>query len=380
MKKAVLAPDSFKGTMGALEVCEIMERAIRRVFPEAELISIPVADGGEGSVQCFLRALGGSLVRLEASGPFFEPVGSFFGMLDDGRTAVLEVASCAGLPMVEGREAPDRTTTYGLGEMMLEAASRGAGKLIVGLGGSATNDGGCGAAAAAGLRFLDGAGREFVPTGGTLGEVAGIDAGGLSPLLSGLEIVAMCDIDNPLCGERGAARVFAPQKGADGAMVERLDAGLLHLAGVIRRDLGPDVLDMPGAGAAGGLGAGMKAFFGARMQMGIQAVLDAVNFDECLRGADLALTGEGRLDRQSLRGKVVIGVAKRAKAANVPVAAIVGDVGDGIEEMYENGVSGIFSINRIAADFSVVRRDSPKNLELTVENLMRFLKAAKYGG
>lgn len=373
MKKYLLIPDSFKGTMSSAQICTIMERAIRKHYPEAEIISLPVADGGEGSVDSFLTAMGGEKVFTEVSGPYFDRMEGFYGIVDTD-TAVIEMAACAGLPLVGDDKRPDQTTTYGVGELILHAASRGCKKIIVGLGGSATNDGGTGAAAAVGIRFLDEKGESFVPTGGTLSKIASIDASGRNTILDGVEIVTMCDIDNPLVGEHGAAYVFGPQKGADDSMVRFLDAQLRSLGDTIARELSKDVSLIPGSGAAGGMGAGMVAFFDAKLEMGIEVVLDTVGFDALLDGADMVFSGEGKIDFQSLRGKVVIGIARRTKRKNVPLVAVVGDIGDSIEGAYDEGVSAIFSINRVARDFKHVIARAPQDMELTMDNLMRFVK------
>ena len=377
MKKFVLIPDSFKGTMSSLEICGIMEKAIKAAIPGAEVRQIPVADGGEGSVDAFLRAVGGEKIAAVVQGPFGADIEAKYALIDEGETAVVEMAACAGLPLAEGAENPEITTTYGVGQLMLDAARRGAKRIIVGLGGSATNDGGCGAAAAAGVRFYRrGAESPFVPAGGTLSEISRIDASGYDAALRGAEITAMCDIDNPLYGPEGAAHIFGPQKGADAAMVERLDLGLRNLAEKVKESLGLDISDMPGAGAAGGMGAGMSAFFGARLQMGIDAVLDAVKFEEAISGADLILTGEGKIDGQSLRGKVVVGVARRAKASGVPVAAIVGDIDPAARGAYNEGVAGIFTINTLAEEFAKSKLRAREDLAFTVENLVRFCAGA----
>lgn len=377
MKKAILVPDSFKGTLSSEEICSIMSGVIRRFYPDCEIISIPVADGGEGSVDCFLTALSGEKVPLTVSGPYFEPVSAFYGLIDNGATAVIEMAACAGLPLVEERKDPSKTTTYGVGELMLDAARRGCHKIILGLGGSCTNDGGTGAAAAAGVRFYNTAGEEFIPVGGTLCEIARIDPSGLAPELHGVEITAMCDIDNPLFGPTGAAYIFGPQKGADEQMVRLLDDGLRHLSDCMTKDLGLSLAQLPGAGAAGAMGAGMVAFFGAKLQMGIQTVLDTVRFDELLNGADVVFTGEGKLDSQSLRGKVVIGVSQRAKQAGVPVVVVAGGVDEGTDEAYDLGVSTAFSINRLPQDFSVSRHHSRENMTFAMENILRLWKTAE---
>ncbi len=372
MRKILLIPDSFKGTMSSEEICSIMGNAIRAYYPDAHIISIPVADGGEGSVDSFLTAVGGKKITTTVKGPYFNDIQSFYGILPDN-TAVIEMAAAAGLPLVGDDLNPEKTTTYGVGQLIEQAAKAGCRKMIIGLGGSATNDGGAGAAAALGIRFINAAGEAFIPTGGTLCDISSIDGSSLNPILNGVEIITMCDIDNPLCGPQGAAAVFGPQKGADEAMVKRLDANLAHMAEVIKRDLGKDVIDLAGAGAAGGMGAGMTAFLGSRLQMGIETVLDTVQFDSLLDGADIVFTGEGKIDSQSLRGKVVIGVARRTKKTGIPLIAIVGDIGDNTEAAYQEGVSAIFSINRVAVPFKEAKLRSKSDLSLTMDNLMRFI-------
>lgn len=371
MKKYVLMPDSFKGTMSSVEICAVLEREILELDPSAQVVCVPVADGGEGSVDAFLAALGGEKVFVPCHGPYGEEMTSFFGLLPDG-TAVVEMAAAAGLPLAGRRLHPDQTTTYGVGELMLAAAEWGTQKIILALGGSATNDGGCGAAAALGVRFLDGAGEAYVPVGGTLAQLARIDVSGLSPALRSVEIVTMCDIDNPLCGPTGASAVFGPQKGADAAMVQVLDGNLRHLEEIIHHDLGLDLLHLPGGGAAGGMGAGSVAFWGGRLQMGIETVLDAVGFETLAADADLILTGEGRLDSQSLRGKVVLGVARRAKRLGVPVAALVGAAETDIDAVYDQGVAGVFPINPSPKPYEEVKGECFENLRFTIRNLVRF--------
>lgn len=374
MRKVILIPDSFKGTMSSAEICRIMADAIGFHVPDAEVVALPVADGGEGSVEAFLTAVGGVRVPVEATGPFLgEPIATCYGRLDD-ETAVIEMAATAGLPLVEGRRAPELTTTYGVGELMLAAAQAGARNLIVGAGGSATNDLGAGAAAAAGVRFLDADGNSFIPTGGTLSRIAQIDTTMLAPELRACTITVMCDIDNPLYGERGAAAVFGPQKGASPDQVRLLDDQLRAGSAAIIRDLGVDVSEVPGAGAAGGLGGGLMAFFGATLRQGIDVVLDTVGFDRVVSDADLVFTGEGRIDSQSLSGKVVVGVARRAATHGVPVVAVVGDIGDGFEGVYDQGVSAVFSINNLAIPFTEARKRARQDLALTVDSLLRFAK------
>lgn len=376
MKKFVLIPDSFKGTMSSEEICRIMSKQIKKFYPEADIVSIPVADGGEGSVDAFLTAVGGQKVFCKVSGPYGEEMDSFYGRLP-GDTAVIEMAACAGFSLSGNRRRPDLATTFGVGQLMKHAAQHGCKQIIVGLGGSCSNDAGAGAAAGAGVKFYNAEGKEFVPTGGTLSGVARIDLSGLDPDLKNAEITAMCDIDNPLYGESGAAYVFAPQKGADPQMVRMLDGELRAFSTTVRRELNLAIAQIPGAGAAGGMGAGMAAFFGAQLKMGIETVLDTVGFDEIAKDADLVFSGEGRIDSQSLRGKVVAGVASRTKNLGVHTIAVVGDIGDDIQPIYDRGVSAVFSINRVAVDFSRAKGRSKSDLALTIENLMRLLSQLK---
>lgn len=374
MKKIVLIPDSFKGTLSSKQICEIVSAEITQQFPNCEIVSIPVADGGEGSVDCFLSALDGEKITAMVSGPHLEKMESYFGYLPESSTAVIEMASCAGLPLVENQKDPLGTTTYGVGELLLEAASHGVTKIILGLGGSCTTDGGCGAAAACGIKFYDEAGNSFIPTGETLSQIEHIDTSSLDPAIKTVDIVAMCDIENPMYGPEGAAYIFAPQKGATENEVKLLDEGLIHLANVIKQDLRADVATIPGAGAAGAMGAEMVAFFGAQLQMGIETVLDTVHFSEIIKDADLVITGEGKLDSQSLRGKVVIGVAKRAQDAGIPVISLVGGVESDISDAYKKGVTAIFPINRLPEDFSISKEKSAENLAATAQDVLRLVK------
>ena len=371
MKKILLIPDSFKGTMSSMEICSIMEESIHHHYPEAEVVSIPVADGGEGSVDAFLEALGGEKVSVKAQDPYGREINSFYGILPDD-TAVIEMAAAAGLPLVGENRRAEKTTTYGVGQLIEDALRNKCKKLIVGLGGSATNEGGCGAAAALGVRFINSKNESFVPVGETLKDIAAIDASGINPLLREVPIVTMCDIDNPLCGPHGASAVFGPQKGADESCIKMLDAGLYHMSEIIKRDLDKDVLNLPGS--AGGMGGGMAAFFNSTLQPGIETVLDTVHFNNLLEGADLIISGEGKIDTQSLRGKVVIGVARRDKKSSVPLIAVVGDIGSDIQKAYEEGVTGIFSINRVALPYEQIKLRAKDDLRLTIDNIMYFMK------
>ena len=361
MKKCILIPDSFKGNIPAAEVCAIMQRAVEMHFPQAEICAVPAADGGEGTVDAFLQALGGQKVSLSVKGPFFEELPAFYGILPD-RTAVIEMAAAAGLPQTGNRKCVEQATTFGVGQMLQHAIAQGCRKIILTLGGSATNDGGCGAAAAMGAVFQKADGTPFVPVGETLGQIAKIDLSALHKKTEGVQICAMCDVTNPLCGKNGAAAVFAPQKGANAEVVGLLDRGLHHLAEVLQRDCKVDILSLPGAGAAGGMGGGMVAFFGSPLQSGIETFLDTIRFDELLHGTDLVFTGEGKLDSQSLGGKVISGVARRTKRAGIPLIAVVGDIEGTTAQAYDAGVSAVFSINRTAVPFRLAKQRSRADL------------------
>lgn len=376
MAKYVLIPDSLKGTLSSEDICRIASEEILRLEPEAEICAIPVADGGEGTVDAFLAAVGGTRAEVPCTGPCGQEVMGFYGLLPDG-TAVVEMAAAAGLPLAGACRDPEKTTTYGVGQLMAHALSRGAKRLVLGLGGSATNDGGCGAAAALGAEFLDAEGRAFVPTGGTLTQIAHIRMEGLRETLAGAEVTVMCDIDNPLCGPAGAAAVFGPQKGADAAMVARMDAGLRHLAETLEKDVGMEVLTLAGGGSAGGFGAGAAAFFGGQLRMGIDVVLDLTDFDRKCRGASLVITGEGHLDSQSLRGKTVVGVARRARALGVPAAALVGGCETALDAVYAEGVSGVFPIHPALCTWPQAAARTEEDLRFTVGNLLRFMAALR---
>ena len=379
MKKCMIISDSFKGTLSSQEICSIARDCFHRIIPTCEVLSIPVADGGEGTVACFREACRGTEVAVPVQGPYGEPMQATYLQLENHQ-AVIEMASCAGLPLVGERKNPCETSTYGVGQQIRHAVEHGNTRILLGLGGSCTNDGGCGCAAALGVRFYDAAGHSFVPVGKSLDRIAKIDPGEAAQLLQGVRLTAMCDIDNPLHGPTGAAHVFAPQKGADGAMTEFLDLQLQALDRSIQRELGVFVADIPGAGAAGGFGAGAMAFLHADLKPGIEAVLDLVQFDRLVQGCDLVITGEGRLDSQSLRGKVISGVAKRAREKGVPVVAVVGGVAPEVESICgspESGIQAVFSINRQAIPFSESRFHSRENYRCTFENILRLITAAE---
>lgn len=374
MQNFILVPDSFKGTLSAIEVCNIMKSSIKNLYEDANIISVPVADGGEGTVDAFLYALGGEKKSVWVSDAFNEQkILAHYAMLKDD-IAIIEMATCAGLPLVKNRLGPDKTTTFGVGELIIDAINSGAKKIILGLGGSATNDGGCGMASALGVKFKDEQDQEFIPTGGTLSQIYKIDMNNIYSKIKDVEFISMCDVDNPLCGRLGASAVFAPQKGADEDMVKLLDEGLAHLAKIIKRDLHIEVKDIKGAGAAGGLGAGSIAFLQSKLTKGIDVILDTINFDELVSKADIVFTGEGKFDSQSLHGKVVMGVANRSQKYKTPVIVVTGAIGENIQEAYNKGITAIFSINKEPMEFSKSALKSKENMILTMENILRLLK------
>ncbi len=368
--KIIIIPDSFKGGMSSSTVCEIAERAIKEQFHEVQVEKIPVADGGEGTVDAMLTAIGGKKIHAKVHGPFGDEINSFYGMLPNG-SAIIEMAAAAGLPLAAGRLNPLRASTYGVGELMKHAIQHGCRHIILGMGGSATNDAGCGAAAALGVQFFNENGKTFIPVGETLSQIYHIDKSGCRLPVG---VTAMCDIDNPLYGPNGAAFVFSPQKGANAQQVALLDAQLRAFAQVTLQEMGTDIAQIAGGGAAGGFGAGAVCFFSAVLKKGIEIVLDTVDFDTRLQSASLVITGEGRIDTQSLRGKVVIGVASRAKVYGVPVIAVVGDVGDDISEAYDMGINAVFSINRVAVPFDRAVLRSKQDLYSTLSDVMRFAR------
>lgn len=375
MKKCVVVSDSFKGTVSSREICEIAQRVIPRHFPACEVVCIPVADGGEGTVDCFVQAMGAQRVGVTVTNALGEKSAAAYARL--GELAIIEMAAAAGLPQVGALRCPGTATTYGVGELIAHAVDSGCRKILLGLGGSATNDGGCGCAAALGIRFYDADGQSFVPVGDTLGRIARIDTAKADELLRSVEIMVMCDVTNPLYGPTGAAYVFAPQKGADAEKVKSLDAGLRHFGDVIRSQLGIDVSRMPGAGAAGGMGAGCVALLGGMIQSGIDAVLDVTGFDRQLEGADLVITGEGRIDSQSADGKVVSGVARRTRAKGVPLIAIAGGIADSAGAVYDIGVSAMFSTDRAALPVDMLGARSPGDYEATLSDIMSLIAIAE---
>jgi glycerate kinase len=371
--KIVIAPDSFKGSLSATAAAEAAGRGVLRARPDAQTVIVPLADGGEGTVEALVRATGGRILPAAATDPLGKRIESFFGVLGDGETAVVEMAAASGLPLVpEGKRNPMNTTSYGTGELIRAALNAGCSKLILGLGGSATNDGGVGMVQALGGIFKDSAGREIGRGGKELSRICLIDLSRLDPRLAKTKIIAASDVQNPLTGKTGASYIFGPQKGATAKMVEELDAGLKNLAEAIRRNLGIDVENQPGAGAAGGMGAACMAFLGAELRLGIDILLDATAFENKLQGAGLIITGEGRIDSQTLDGKTVSGVLRLARKAGVPVIALCGGVGPGGYDLLESGVCAVLSIANRPMTLAEAQAGAEELLERAAEQAIRL--------
>ena len=340
----VIAPDSYKGSLSAVCVAEAMERGILSVFPEAKVTKIPIADGGEGTVEALISATKGQIIDDVVKGPLGHPVNAFWGLLGDGETAVIEMAAASGLSLVDkDKRNPRVTTTYGTGQLIKSALDKGVRKIIIGIGGSATNDGGAGMAQALGAKFYDEMGNELPQGGSCLSSLKRIDITGLDDRLREISMLVACDVDNPLCGPRGASAVYGPQKGATPEMIVELDQALQIFASVAKETTGKDVAELPGAGAAGGLGAGLMFFTNSKLKPGIQIVLDVTGFADVVSTADLVITGEGNTDFQTAFGKAPVGVAKIAQQFGVPVACLSGGLGKGCEDVLEKGISGLMS-------------------------------------
>lgn len=364
--KIVIAPDSFKESLTALEVAESIEKGLQSIFPEADLIKVPMADGGEGTVQSLVDATGGTIHKKTVTGPLGDPVEAFFGILGNGKTAVIEMAAASGLHLVSKKKRnPLLTSSRGTGELILAALDHGVEHLIIGIGGSATNDGGAGMAMALGARMLDECGKEIGEGGGAIQNLSCIDITEMDKRLAKAKIEVACDVDNPLTGDRGATAIFGPQKGATPEMVDKLDQILAHYAEVIQRDLGKSIKDVSGAGAAGGLGGGLLAFLSAELKRGVNIVIEATGLAQHIQGADLVITGEGKIDGQTIYGKTPIGVAKTAKLFNVPVIAIAGNVASDSTIVHEHGIDAVFSIIPGIIDLD----DAFANAHVYVENL-----------
>ncbi|MYM28081.1 glycerate kinase [Duganella sp. CY15W] len=372
--KIVIAPDSFKESLTALAVANEIEAGFREVFPDAEYVKLPVADGGEGTVQAMIDASGGKRVALQVTGPLGTQVSAFYGLMGDGQTAVIEMAAASGLELVlPSQRNPLRTTSFGTGQLILNALNAGARRFVLGIGGSATNDGGAGMLQALGGRLLDAAGANLEPGGGALNLLDRIDLSELDPRIQDCTFDVACDVSNPLVGPQGASAIFGPQKGATPEMVATLDDNLRHYASIIARDLGRQVADVPGAGAGGGIGAAMMVFLGGQLRPGSEIVTAAVGLDAAVAAADLVITGEGRIDGQTIHGKTPIGVARVAQRHGKPVIAIAGSLSTGAAAVHEHGIQAVFgavsrpcTVDEALAAAAVNVRSAARNIAATL--------------
>lgn len=374
----VLAPDSFKESMTAKEVCLAMEKGIKKVDNKINCIHVPMADGGEGTMQSLIDATNGKAYSIKVVGPLSNEVEAQYGILGDGEVGVIEMASASGIHLVpKNKRNPLITTTYGTGQLIKACLDKGVKKILIGIGGSSTNDGGAGAMEALGAKFLDEEGREIGFGGGNLGKLKKIDLSNFDERLSNTEIEVACDVNNPLCGENGASNIFGPQKGATKEMILVLDNNLRHYADIIKKQYEKDVLNIPGAGAAGGLGAGLLAFLDGKLKKGIDLVIKYSGLEEKIKLSDIVITGEGSIDYQTKFGKTPIGVAKLAKNYGKPVIALAGKVGDNIDDLYENGIDSIFGIMRGITSIEEALENGKENVEKASENIMRLINIAK---
>jgi len=376
----VLAPDSFKNSLSANDVCLAMELGIKKVVPTAKIRKIPMADGGEGTVQALVASTGGTLKKAKVTGPLGQPVTATFGILGDGKTAVIEMAEASGLPLVPpDKRNPLKTTTYGTGQLILEALKSGCQKFIIGIGGSATTDCGTGMAQALGIRFYrhDGSEIKDYMCGELMGKVAKIDLADVPSLLKDSVIVAACDVENPLLGEHGVVMVYSRQKGATDEQLQILENNMAHIIGIIEKTIGKQIRHIPGSGAAGGLGAGLIAFANATLKPGIQIVLDACRFSKRIWGASLILTGEGKIDFQTAYGKTISGVLQEASRQSIPVIAIAGSIEEGAENLYQLGLTSMFSICSGPISLQEAMGKTSHLIETTTERIIRLWAGAK---
>ena len=375
MTKYVVAPDSFKESMTAKEVCDAMERGIKQANPAVEVVKVPMADGGEGTVDSLVDATNGQRVTVEVTGPLGNKISAYYGILGNGTTAVIEMAKASGLEIVEKKKRnPMITTTFGTGELIRGALDHNVKEIIIGLGGSSTNDGGSGMAQALGAKLLDQNNHQISFGGGNLDKLDRIDISNLDSRLQDVKIILASDITNPLIGKDGASRVFGPQKGATPEMVEKLENNLQHYAKIIKRNLNKDVASVSGAGAAGGLGAGLMAFTTCEMRRGVDLAIEVTKLEEKIRDADYVFTGEGGTDFQTKFGKTPYGVAKLGKKYHKPVISLAGYLGEGIDSLYGEGFTAIFGIIPGACDLSTALKNGPSNVARTTENIVRLLK------
>jgi glycerate kinase len=377
--RVVIAPDKFKGSLTAAEAASAMAEGVKRALTDAEIDQVPMADGGEGTVEALVAATSGSMREVTVTGPLGERISARFGILGDGATAAIEMAAASGLVLVpRERRDPRKTTTRGTGELLLAAIEAGCRRVIVGIGGSATNDGGAGLAQAIGFRLLDQEGHDLGPGGGALGGLAHIEQHGRNPGLDHVEVLVACDVDNPLRGPQGASAVYGPQKGADPAIVAELDRNLGHFAEIVERDLGISIRDLPGAGAAGGLGGGLVAFAHGSLKRGVDLIIQAVNLESRLRGAELCLTGEGSIDGSSAFGKTAVGVARLARSTGCPCFALAGGIGPGAEAALAQGIDAYFSLCRGPMPLDQAMAEAGPLLAGACEQVVRaFLRARR---
>ena len=374
MTKYVVAPDSFKESMTAKEVCDAMEKGIKKAASAAEVIKVPMADGGEGTVDSLVDATNGQRVIVEVTGPLGNKISAYYGILGNGTTAVIEMAKASGLEIVEKKKRnPMITTTFGTGELIRHALDHNVKEIIIGLGGSSTNDGGSGMAQALGAKLLDQNNHQISFGGGNLNKLDKIDISNLDSRLQDVKIILASDVTNPLIGKDGASRVFGSQKGATPEMVEKLENNLQHYAKIIKRDLNKDVASVSGAGAAGGLGAGLMAFTTCKMRQGVDIAIEVTKLEEKVKSADYVFTGEGGTDFQTKFGKTPYGVAKLGKKYHKPVISLAGYLGEGIDSLYSEGFTAIFGIIPGACDLSTALKNGPSNVARTTENIVRLL-------
>ncbi|MFP7298453.1 glycerate kinase [Neobacillus niacini] len=373
--KFVLAPDSFKESMSARKACLAMEKGIMAVFPNAECVIAPMADGGEGTVESLVSGLKGKIIKTEVTGPLGENVIAEYGLIDEGQTAVIEMASASGLELLKLEDRnPLLTTTYGTGQLFKHALDQGVKRFLIGIGGSATNDGGAGMLQALGVSLKDRYGQELPFGGGVLSRLHSVDISGMDSRIHSVKIDVACDVTNPLIGENGASSIFGPQKGATPEMVRTLDQNLAHFADVTKKQLSKDYAHVDGAGAAGGLGWGLMAFLQARLKKGIDLVIEYTGLEDVVKGADFVFTGEGSIDGQTLFGKTPYGVAAIASKYSVPVIAFAGRIGNGVESLYENGFTAIIGIQKGVTTLEEALAYGEENLAAAAENICRVLR------
>lgn len=377
--KILVAPNAFKEALSAREAGEAIKGGLLKALPNSEITVLPIADGGDGTIEVLVEATNGQFIEKEVTGPLGEKITAKFGILGDGKTAVIEMARSSGLALVpKEKRNPAITTTYGVGELIREALDRGVRRILVGIGGSATNDGGAGMAQALGARLLDREGRELSFGGLALRELHAIDMSNFHPLARECEVIVMADVKNPLCGPEGASYVYGPQKGGTKELIEELDKALFHFAQIVRQDLGKDILNLPGAGAAGGLGGGLVAFLNAKLRPGIEVVLETLNVEEKLDGVDIVISGEGKIDGQTIFGKGPAGIAKKAKERGIPVILLGGSVDEDAENLIREGlVDALFSITRGPITLEESIRRTKEQLEWISYQIGSLIKALK---